>query len=263
MEEQLKDLLVNHSDELIKPTKRLIDELPEHLRNVKQIFFNFQHDIDSAIGFFQSFHGKQSVIFGHKNQGKSQFLYFLARILQEVGEFVFFCDAFCFKQKNMILYDSQSCLNPESCSVAKKLKEAIDSFEYPEKFTESVSDPFEKLLNSNQENRPKMMKKFLSTLSHLSEFQRVWVFIDEATSFALPDYCRALSRFLPKEQISAPFHLIITGSKGMSTLVAKNHLDKWVWDLPVFTEVESSSLAVDLWKLLGKGIICRSSYSFF
>ena len=62
--------------------------------------------------------------------------------------------------------------------------------------------------------------------------KRVWVIIDEVVLF---------QRFpidLPEEQNMGPFNWIITGSAGIGSWVAKRHLEKLVYDLPIFTKAE-------------------------
>jgi hypothetical protein len=50
---------------------------------------------------------KVSVVFGHKNQGKSQFLFFLAQLLKELIENVLYLDKSILPEENSDFLDSE------------------------------------------------------------------------------------------------------------------------------------------------------------
>ena len=81
--------------EWVKPTKR-ITSLHTLLRKGSVYdTFDLDHHVNAAKGLFKKFFldaADVSVLFGHKNQGKSQFLFFLFRLLQELGEYVVYLD---------------------------------------------------------------------------------------------------------------------------------------------------------------------------
>jgi hypothetical protein len=58
------------------------------------VVFNFEHHVASAFTLFHSFDLEETtaVVYGHKHQGKSQFLFFLVQLLQELGEVVIYLD---------------------------------------------------------------------------------------------------------------------------------------------------------------------------
>jgi hypothetical protein len=83
---------------------------------------------------------------------------------------------------------------------------------------------------------------FLSAVSKYtrSSGNRVWMIVDEAVLF------ENFPIDLPKEQRLGPFNWIVTGSAGIGSWVAKRHLKKWVFDLPLFTKEECSEFANNL-----------------
>ena len=79
----------------------------------------------------------------------------------------------------------------------------------------------------------------------LSSGERIWIVVDEVV---------LLENFpidLPEEQAMGPFNWIVTGSAGIGSWVAKKHLAKFVFDLPLFSKDESFKFAFDLSRLLG------------
>jgi hypothetical protein len=57
---------------------------------IKKLPFNIEHQLVAATSFFRTYHtfGKETraVVFGHKQQGKTQFLFFPTKLLQALGE---------------------------------------------------------------------------------------------------------------------------------------------------------------------------------
>ena len=71
-----------------------VDEMLEKLSK-EQLYsvFNSHHHIDSASRLFNFIKGRRScVVYGHKCQGKTQFLFFVFKLLQAMGEKVLFLD---------------------------------------------------------------------------------------------------------------------------------------------------------------------------
>ena len=71
-----------------------VDDLLKKL-NEQQLYsvFNSQHHIQSASRLFEILKDQGScVVYGHKAQGKTQFLFFLFKLLQVMGEKVLFLD---------------------------------------------------------------------------------------------------------------------------------------------------------------------------
>ena len=87
VEKAIRDVL-QRSGDLVKPTKR-VKNFPSEV--VAQNVFDFNHFAKSAAEMFRSMQ-EICVIVGHKNQGKPQFLFFLMRLLQELGELVVLLD---------------------------------------------------------------------------------------------------------------------------------------------------------------------------
>jgi hypothetical protein len=69
---------------------------------------------------------------------------------------------------------------------------------------------------------------------------RIWIIVDEVVLF------EDFPIRLPKEQDMGPFNWIITGSAGIGSWVGKRHLEKFVFDLPLFTKDESLTFATRL-----------------
>ncbi|KAG9399994.1 hypothetical protein AC1031_010914 [Aphanomyces cochlioides] len=66
--------------------------------------------------------------------------------------------------------------------------------------------------------------------------------VDEATSDRLQNF----PIVWPEEQYLTPFHFILTGSAGIAKFVAERHLERQVWDLPLFDLQETANLALRL-----------------
>ncbi len=60
---------------------------------------------------------------------------------------------------------------------------------------------------------------------------------------------------LPEEQDLGCFKWIVTGSAGISSWVARRHLNKFVFDLPLFSKTECSDFANILSKSLGVSLV--------
>ncbi|KAG9400044.1 hypothetical protein AC1031_010962 [Aphanomyces cochlioides] len=106
----IEDLLASPSL-LIKPTQR-IDEF----ENADE-FINMDYHIKAATSFFSTLHEfrkrKCAIVFGQKQQGKSQFLYFLAKLLIALGEGVVYLDQTIAPPigKRLAVIDKDCCLN--------------------------------------------------------------------------------------------------------------------------------------------------------
>jgi polynucleotide 5'-kinase involved in rRNA processing len=93
--ETIKELIANPA-ELVKPTTRM-RVIYDETNEVEMLgIFNVHHHMVAATDFFNTFYSfkrqTRAVIFGHKNQGKTQFLFFLVKLLQALGEGVVYLD---------------------------------------------------------------------------------------------------------------------------------------------------------------------------
>jgi hypothetical protein len=95
VEAAIKDLLKNPAA-LIKSTVR-VDALKRKTSGDALVtIFNVDHHLDAATEFFKKFGGfkrrTRAAVFGHKKQGKTQFLFFLTKLLQALGEGVVYLE---------------------------------------------------------------------------------------------------------------------------------------------------------------------------
>ena len=79
----------------IYPSERVEKMLEKLDEGQLYSIFNSQHHLESATKLFQflkSMRKKVAVVYGHQAQGKTQFLFFLFKLLQAMGEKVLFLD---------------------------------------------------------------------------------------------------------------------------------------------------------------------------
>jgi hypothetical protein len=195
--------------------------------------FDYDHHFTSAVGLFEflRMHRPLSVILSPTKQGKSQFLFFLVKLLQELGEIVLFLD------RTIIPYFQHS-----KCNVK------ISQFWNSTKLSEEC-----KLMFCKFQSEP-TTQNFEVFLWELGKFakkgNRVWVIMDDDKMFPI---------HLPEEQRISPFHWIVTGGEGIGSWVSKRHLEKFTFDLPLFSadatlalaEKLSHCLRVDLTEAIG------------
>ena len=90
--------------DLVKPTKRVGSFCEAHI--IPKEVFDFNHSLRCVAEMFQSMSDKgselSSIIVGHKNQGKSQYIYFLMMLLQQLGEIVLFLDDTVLRTKGLV-----------------------------------------------------------------------------------------------------------------------------------------------------------------
>ena len=193
--------------------------------------FNFEHHKDAAGRLLSQFlFDNVAVVYGHKAQGKSQFLFFMFRLLQELGETVVYLDS-------SILPDD------ELCDIGM---EVVDTWK--ENLLLKFSDSHEvsiALKNLIKQPSKHSFGQFLGNLKKFSSSgNRVWVIVDEVVQF---------SNFpitLPEEQKKSPFNWIVTGSAGIGTWVAKRHLRKYVFDLPLWSKYQCVEFLCKICKYL-------------
>ncbi len=101
--------------------------------------------------------------------------------------------------------------------------------------------------NFYQDALPKSFGKFLFALRKYTRNSetRIWIIIDEVVLF------ENFPIQLPEDQNLGPFKWIVTGSAGIGSWVAKRHLNKIVFDLPLFTKEECVDFANKLCESLG------------
>ncbi len=91
--------------EWIYRSKRVEDLLKKLSKEQLYYVFNSQHHVQSASRLFEFLKDQGScVVYGHKAQGKTQFLFFVFKLLQAMGEKVLFLD-----KTIMPLYRFLSC----------------------------------------------------------------------------------------------------------------------------------------------------------
>lgn len=211
----------------INPTAR-VNDLAGQGVDVTHVF-NVEHHWRSALEMFTQLHQRHRwVVFGHKNHGKSQFLFFLVQFLKSCGELVLYLDKSILPKKGKELYN----VSFDTC--VQYWKKDFDNIA-------EVKKQLQKFLSERTQSS--FADSFLTALEEFAKNNRVWIIVDEVTSFEdiMP---------LPEEQEKSPFHWVITGSVGLSSFVAKQHLKRWVFNLPRFTSQESADFALKLSKEL-------------
>jgi hypothetical protein len=258
---------VKNSQDWVKTTER-VSELVGAIRNIPNEtypdgctkicdIFSFDHHKRSATELWNQInlnYRARAVVFGHKNHGKTQFLFFLLRVLQEMGEYVVYFDKTIIpvkrdKETNMLMIDSshsQYCVKywrDQLCNkmLTDELKSRIDEF-----------DEVASLSN---------FREFMQELKKYSRSskQRVWVIVDEVPALD-KEYDSIPLLELPEEQMDSPFNFIVTGSAGMGKWVGDQHLEKSVFDLPPFTKEEGMKFASSLLKSFDKTDIEFAEY---
>ena len=160
------------------------------------------------------------MVYGHKSLGKTQFLFFVFRLLQAVGEKVLFLDRTLLPLKGDGKVDIDS--------------ETFCGHFWRDSFTEMEGEITTSLDAFYIDTLPKSFGIFLSTLRRYIRNKKtnIWIIIDEVVLF------ENFPIDLPREQDIGPFHWIITGSAGIGSWVGKQHLGKLVFDLPPFSKAE-------------------------
>ena len=220
----------------IYPSER-VEEMMEKLDD-GQLYsvFNSQHHLESASQLFQfleTMRKKVSVVYGHKSQGKTQFLFFLFKLLQAMGEKVLFLDKTIMPAKRS---EKIHISKPTFCGRLWR----DDFVQLGGSVTETLNLFF-------QDADPKSFGAFLDALVLSTEDSgpRIWIIVDEVVLF------ENFPIDLPEEQDLGPFNWIVTGSAGIGSWVAKRHLEKLVFDLPLFTKEECWDFANSLCNSLG------------
>jgi hypothetical protein len=234
-EEAIQEFL--NRNEWIYPSDR-VDSLLEKL-NSQQLYsiFNSQHHLQAStklFAFLAKMKRKVSVVYGHKAQGKTQFLFFVFKLLQAMGEKVIFLDktALTLKSsKKVDISSSKFCGNLWKDEFLKisdiNVQSSLETF-YKDALPESFGE------------------FFFAVLQYIrSSGNVIWIVVDEAVSF------ENFPIDLPEEQNLGPFNWILTGSAGIGSWVSKRHLEKRVFDLPLFTAKECFEFAQKLCSSLG------------
>ena len=226
----VKTLLDNK--DWIYPSERVAD-LRKKL-NEEQLYsvFNYQHHLQSATLLFDFIKNQDScVVYGHKTQGKTQFLFFVFQLLQAMGEKVLFLD--------------NTMIPPEEGDDKIAIgKGTFCGKWWKDSFLQIDDDTVKTCLDQfYQDALPSSFGKFVTALRTFidkgEKKTRIWIIIDEVVLFEKVKYLICL----PKEQDMGPFNWIITGSAGIGSWVGKRHLEKFVFDLPLFTKDESLTFA--------------------
>ncbi len=192
--------------------------------------FNSQHHLQSSTMLFEFILRQQvSVVVGHKAQGKTQFLFFVFKLLQAMGEKVLFLDRTLLPTKERMKTDVR---NRKFCGHFWK----NDFLSITEN---EVKDKLDTFLD---DRAPKSFGAFVVSLKAFtrSTGTRVWVIIDDVVLF------ENFNITLPDEQAFGSFHWIMTGSAGLGSWVGNRHLENMVFDLPMFTKQECLDFALKL-----------------
>ncbi|KAG9400047.1 hypothetical protein AC1031_010965 [Aphanomyces cochlioides] len=171
----IEDLLSSPSL-LIKPTQRIAK-----IKKADE-FISMDHHIKAATSFFSTFHEFQedtcAVVFGQKQQGKSQFLFFLAKLLIALGEGVVYLDQTIAPPigKRLAVIDKDCCLN--------LWQPSLETF-LTANGGQAVIDTLRAFRGD-----PNDFSNFDTSLHAFckEEELRVWMIVDEATSDELQNF---------------------------------------------------------------------------
>lgn len=214
---------IYHSQGVVNLLKKL-DE------NQLYSVFDSQHHIKSAIQLFQFLKDRDScVLYGHKPQGKSQFLFFVFKLLCAMGQKVLFLD------HTMLPTKSSNKVKIRSFKFCGHLwRDSILQID-----DQNVQDNLKQFLD---DGRAESFGEFFAALSDYSESSgdHVWIVVDDVVLF------ENFPIDLPREQDMGPFNWIVTGSADFGTWVGRRHLDKFAFDLPLFTAQECLDCATKL-----------------
>jgi hypothetical protein len=254
IKEIIYQLLQDPSKIVLRTTR--VEELPFDKVGT---FFNVEHHVLAATSFFrtyQTFGAKtRAVVFGHKQQGKTQFLYFVTKLLQALGEGVVYLDKSIAPAERMEV----AKVKRKTCCLHEWQKELV-AFLGQKQCAETVNKA---LAQFADDGKPGSFRDFFVVLEDFTENTeaRVWMIVDEAATEEISSF----PIVLPKDQDPSNFHFVLTGSVGIARFTSDRHLDKAVWDLPLFSPSEAATLAeklhaalpklegvdVDLWDALG------------
>ena len=213
----------------------LVKELLERLAK-EQLYsvFKSEHLVTTATLLFEFLKGRRcAVVYGHKAVGKTQLLFFVFKLLQAMGEKVLFLD-------RTVLPAESNKIEIESDGFCGHFWK--DSFQ--------LEGPMKTALNKFLEDAlPGSFGEFLAALEEYTERTRTrtWVIIDEVVLFKKTGF----PIDLPERRNFRAFKWIVTGSADIGSWVFKQHFQKLVFDIPLFTKEESYEFADNLCKSLG------------
>ena len=229
--------------EWIYHSKRVGDLLKKQLI-MDQLYsvFSSDHHVRSAALLFGFLKDEDcAVVYGHQAQGKTQFLFFVYKLLQAMGEKVLFLDRSILPvDRNTIqVYSDKFCGRfwKDSLQIEGDVKIALTKL-YEDAIVESFQDFISELRKyASTQSNP-------STPSTEGSKPRIWVIVDEVVFF---------QKYItfPDEHDLGPFKWIVTGSAGIGTCVADQHLKERVFDLPIFDRDECRIFAEQLCNALG------------
>jgi hypothetical protein len=191
--------------------------------------FNSEHHLQAASRLFEFLKQQQRkkgscVVYGHKAQGKTQFLFFVFKLLQAMGEKVLFLDRTILPFNNEVdIHSRKFC--------GHLWRAQFQQIDHP-----TLGETLDKFYKDPQ---GASVGAFLGALSKYTESTgaRVWIIIDEVVLF------ENFPLRLPEEQDRGPFNWIVTGSAGIGSWVANKHLQNIVFDLPLFSKEECLDFA--------------------
>jgi hypothetical protein len=190
--------------------------------------FNSEHHLQAASRLFEFLQRRDEgscVVYGHKAQGKTQFLFFVFKLLQAMGEKVLFLD------RTILPFGPKNQIRIRSDKFCGHL--------WKDKFLQIDGNVTASLHNFYQDPQAASLEDFFTALCEYTEStsDRVWIIIDEVVLF------ENFPLRLPEEQDLGPFNWIVTGSAGIGSWVSKRHLQNVVFDLPLFTKEECLDFA--------------------
>ncbi|KAF0709601.1 Aste57867_5826 [Aphanomyces stellatus] len=198
---------------------------------------SMDHQVAAATSFFTTFRsfGRDTcaVVFGHNQQGKTQLLYFAAKLLIGLGEGVVYLDQSIAPVEGMgaaTVIDEDCCINLWQPALETFLTRQGGKYQQVIDALRAFGGTSNSDSSRDQLGNPRDFMVLNGELHHKStKFPVSW----------------------PEEQNLTAFHCVLMGSVGMATFVAKRHLDKQVWDLPLFDRQETAILALRLQAALG------------
>ena len=207
--------------------------------------FSAEHHISSAARLFEFLKGEYcAVVYGHKAEGKTQFLFFVFKLLQAMGEKVLYLDRTFLPStatEKIEVNSDRFCGNlwKDSFQIEGPVKDALNKF-LEDGLPRSFQGFFFKLRNyAERSQSSKTPESTRMAQSPQSSKTRIWVIVDDVDLF------EKLIK-LPDEDDIRPFKWIVAGSARVGSMVYSRHLERLMFDMPRFTQQQCFDFASKL-----------------
>ena len=176
-------------------------------------------------------HRYTTALIGHKWNGKTQLLYFVARLLQKLGEPVVYVDQTVLTKGNQAFVQStDACIHVFQDQLKKLLTPAFaDIGVLLDKFARS----------GKRDDFVEFHTQLKICIARTKE--RVWLIADEC-----PKIVDEHDYLFPEAQGILNFRLIATGSNKMMDLIQKQHWSNVIIEMPLLSPKQQATLALNV-----------------